>query len=435
MSGVLPLVREGKSLEFAVIAVFVVALVAIVFDWIDRTKIALVGAAVMVLIGAIGEDEAISAIDWGTLGLLAGMMLVVALTQPTGIFGWIGLHAIKLSRGKPARLLIIIALLTGTLSAFLDNLTAILLVLPIAFTVSRILGISPLPLIITEILASNVGGTATLIGDPPNIMIGGYVQELSFNDFLINLGPAAIIALIVVTAFLLLFFRRSLRVDPELAHPEKIAELDPGSELHGTRRQRTIIVGILLLTIVAFFFHNLLHLAPPVVALSGATLMLLATDMDVEHALERIEWPTIFFFVGLFVMVGALEQQGVIEHIAEGLASISGDSEITTALVIMWGSAAGSAVVDNIPFTAAMLPVVDILQGPELHPPYWWALAFGACFGGNATIVAAAANVAASGIAKREGQSISFMRFLVVGLPVTILSLLVASAWTVLVLL
>lgn len=421
-------------MEYAVVVVFLVALIAIVFDWIDRTKIALVGAAVMVLIGAIGEEEAISAIDWGTLGLLAGMMLVVALTQPTGVFGWIGLHAIKLSRGRPWRLLIIIALLTGGLSAFLDNLTAILLVLPIAFTVSRILGISPLPLIITEILASNIGGTATLIGDPPNIMIGGYVRELSFNDFMINLGPGAIMALIVATAFLLLFFRRSLRVDPDLADPAKIAALDPGSELRGTRRQRTIIVGILLLTIVAFFFHHLLHLAPPVVALSGATLMLLATDMDVEHALERIEWPTIFFFVGLFVMVGALEQQGVIEHIAEALAAISGDSEVTTVLVIMWGSAAGSAVVDNIPFTAAMLPVVDILQGTELKPVYWWALAFGACFGGNATIVAAAANVAASGIAKREGQQISFMRFLVVGLPVTILTLLVASAWTVLVL-
>ncbi len=420
-------------MELLVIVLFLAALIGIVFDWIDRTKIALLGAAAVVLVGAIGEEEAIAAIDWGTLGLLAGMMIVVGLTQPTGIFGWIGLHAIRLSRGKPALILVIIALLTGVLSAFLDNLTAILLVLPIAFTVSRILGINPIPLIITQILASNIGGTATLIGDPPNIMIAGYVRELSFMDFIVNLAPPSIAALVVAIGFLLVAFRRSLRVDPALAHPEQIAQLDPSSELRGTRRQRVLVLTVLGGTIVAFFLHSLLHLEPPVVALVGATLMLLVTDIDIEHALERVEWATLFFFIGLFVMVGALEEQGVIEGIASAMASITGDSEARTAMVIMWGAALGSAVVDNIPFTAAMMPVVDILEGPELNPTLWWALALGACFGGNATIVAAAANVAASGIAKREGHHISFLRFLAVGLPVAVLSLIVASAWILLV--
>ena len=414
-------------MEVIVAIIFIAALVAIVLDWVDRTKIALLGAALVVLIGSISADQAISAIDWATLGLLVGMMLVVGLAEPTGIFGWAGLHAVRLSKGRPTRLLFMLGGLTALISAFLDNLTAILLVLPIAFTIARILKVSPIPLILTEILASNIGGTATLIGDPPNIMIGGYKPELGFNDFIVNLAPPSVVALVVAILVLRVLFRKDLRYDSDRA--AAIDALNPNGELKGTRRQRIAVLIVLGGTILAFFAHAPLGLAPAVVALCGGTAMLLVSDREAEYGLARVEWATMFFFVGLFVMVGALEQQGVIAQLAEAIQQITGDSEVTQMMVILWGAAFGSALVDNIPFTAAMLPVVDLIDGPELNPNLWWSLALGACFGGNATLVAAAANVAATGIAKREGVPISFLRFLAVGLPITLLSLVIASGW------
>jgi Na+/H+ antiporter NhaD/arsenite permease-like protein len=420
-------------MELLTAGIFAFALLAIVLDWIDRTKIALLGAALVVLIGAIGPDLAVNAIDWQTLGLLVGMMILVVLTEPTGVFGYVGLHAAKLSKGRPMRLLLLIGLLTGVLSAFLDNLTAILLVLPVAFTVARLLKMSPIPLVITEILASNLGGTATMIGDPPNIMIAGYRTDRTFIEFLVNLAPPAFVALGIAILMLRVMFRNDLRYDAERAHELEL--LNPRAELRGTRRRRILALTVLGTTIVAFFAHSPLGLAPAVVALCGATAMLVVTDMDIEHALERVEWPTLFFFIGLFVMVGALEEQGVITRIADGVQELTAGSASTHVLVIIWGAALGSALVDNIPFTAAMLPVVNQVQGPILQPYLWWALALGACFGGNATMVAAAANVAATGITKRQGHPISFFKFLVYGLPVALMSLIVASLWAVFVLL
>ncbi|MGI9116083.1 MAG: SLC13 family permease [Gaiellales bacterium] len=420
-------------MELVTAAIFVVVLIAIVLDWIDRTKLALLGAAVMVLVGGIAVEPAIHAIDWATLGLLLGMMILIALSQRTGIFGWVGIHAARLSRGRPLRLLLLIGGLTALLSAFLDNLTAILLVLPIAFTVARILRMSPLPLVITQIVASNIGGTATLIGDPPNIMIAGHRPELGFVDFIVHLAPPAIIALAVALALLRVMFRRDLRFDR--AHAATIASLDPSAELHGSRGRRVASILVLIGTLLAFLAHGPLGLAPVVVALCGATAMLLVADVDMEHALDGVEWPTLLFFIGLFVMIGALEQQGVISAVASAVEPLTAGSPTREAMVVIWAAALGSALVDNIPFTAAMLPVVDQIQGPELKPYLWWSLALGACFGGNATLVAAAANVAASGIAKREGHTISFTRFLLHGLPIALASLVIATGWTVFVLL
>jgi Na+/H+ antiporter NhaD/arsenite permease-like protein len=416
-------------MDIVAVVLFVGALAGIAFEWAHRTKIALVGAAAVVLIGVLEEQQAIEAVDWSTLGLLVGMMVIVGLTERTGVFTYLALRVAQLSEGRPIRLVFLLAGVTGLMSAFLDNLTAILLVVPITLLLADLLRISPIPLVLVEVLSSNIGGTATLIGDPPNIMIGTAVPELSFNDFIVNLAPVSIVTLLVVTAGLALAFRKGLRIDPERAR--EVDKLDPAADMRDAPYVTRSLL-ILLGTIVGFFLHAPLHVEPAVVALTGATVMLLFAADDVENALERVEWATIFFFIGLFVMVGGLEERGVIDRVAEAFADATGGSKAAEALVILWGAAAGSAVVDNIPFTAAMIPVVESLQADEFDDASWWALALGACFGGNATIIAAAANVAASGVLERSGQPISFVRFLLVGLPVTAVSLLIATAYLVL---
>ena len=408
------------------IAIFVIALAALALDWAHRTKIALAGAGAMVVFGVLDQEQAIEAIDWPTLGLLTGMMVIVALTEPTGIFTYVALKSTQVSRGNPIALVLLLSLMTGVLSAFLDNLTSILLVVPVTLLIADILRIPPIPLVLVQVLASNIGGTATLIGDPPNILIGSHRPELSFMDFIVNLAPVAIVSLAVASTILALVYRSRLRPAPERAR--EVESLDPARDLRkATKVKRTL--AVLLGTIVAFFLHAPLHLEPAVVALLGATVMLFVAADDVEDALERVEWSTLFFFLGLFVMVGGLVEQGVVDDVAQWLTELTGDSSVAQGMVILWGAAAGSAVVDNIPFTTAMLPVVDSIQGDEFDDGLWWALALGACFGGNATMIAAAANVAATGILERTGYRVSFVQFLVVGLPITILSLLIATAY------
>jgi Na+/H+ antiporter NhaD/arsenite permease-like protein len=413
-------------MDAVAVAIFVSALVSIAFEWAHRTKIALVGAAAIVLLGILDEEQAIAAVDWSTLGLLVGMMVIVGVTEKTGVFTYLALRVAQLSGGRPIRLVFLLAFVTGVLSAFLDNLTAILLVVPITLLLADLLRISPIPLVLVEVLASNIGGTATLIGDPPNIMIGTARPELSFLDFIVNLAPVSLVTLLVVTTGLALAFRSQLRIDPELAG--EVERLDPAADMRDAPFVTRSLV-VLLATIVGFFLHAPLHIEPAVVAMTGATVMLLVATRDVEAALERVEWATIFFFIGLFVMVGGLEERGVIERVAEAFADVTGGSRAAEALVILWGSAVGSAVVDNIPFTAAMIPVVESLQADQFDDAAWWALALGACFGGNATIIAAAANVAASGVLERSGRPISFVRFLAVGLPVTAVSLVIATVY------
>lgn len=413
-------------MELVTLLIFVAALAIIAFEWVHRTKVALAGAALVVLVGAIDQDQAIVAVDWATLGLLAGMMIIVGLTEPTGVFTYLALRTAQLSRGNPIALLFLLSGVTGVLSAFLDNLTAILLVVPITLLLADLLRVSPIPLVLTEVVASNIGGTATLIGDPPNIMIGTHRPELTFVDFIVNLAPVALFTLVTVTAGLALVFRNGLRIDPSRAG--EVAQLDPARDMRGAknvRRTMAVLVG----TVIAFFLHGLLHIEPAVVALTGAAVMLLVAADDVEKALERVEWATLFFFVGLFVMVGALEEQGVIDDVAEWLVDITNGSRVAEGLVILWGAALGSALVDNIPFTAAMIPVVDRLQVDGFDEAHWWSLALGACFGGNATIIAAAANVTATGILDRSGQPVSFVGFLKLGIPVTFVSLVIATGY------
>jgi Na+/H+ antiporter NhaD/arsenite permease-like protein len=407
------------------VALFVGALALIASERVDRTKVALLAAVLLLLTQTVDQEVAVEAIDWNTIGLLVGMMLMVKVTEPTGVYTWLAIRAAQISRGKPLAVVLSLATTTAALSAFLDNLTTVLLMVPITFLLADALDIDPLPLVIIEILVSNIGGTATLIGDPPNIIIAG-ATDLSFMAFIVNLAPIAALTFAVVTAGLYAVYRRRLRVQPQAR--EHVMRLDAARSIEDmSELKRT--VPILIATILVFFAHQALHLEPATVALSGASVMLLVSRQPLERSLAGIEWPTLFFFVGLFVMVGALEHTGAIREVANGIAAITGGDRAAELLGITWASAIGSGLVDNIPFTAAMVPVVEQLQAGNDDDAYWWALALGACFGGNATLVAAAANVAAAGMASRAGRPIGFMTFLRIGLPVTFVSLLLATAY------
>ncbi len=407
------------------VGIFIAALAVIASERVDRTKVALIGASLVVLTQTINQEEAIEAIDFNTIGLLAGMMLMVKVTESTGVYNYVAIRAGQLSRGRPFAVVMSLAVTTALLSAFLDNLTTVLLVVPITFLLADALDIDPLPLVIIEILVSNIGGTATLIGDPPNIMIAG-ATDLSFLDFVVNLAPLATVTFIVVTALLYLFYRKRLQVADEAR--DRVMALDAAKSIEDPDELRRT-VPVLALSILVFFIHKPLHIEPATVALAGATIMLVVSSQPVERALAGIEWPTLFFFMGLFVMVGALEHNGAIEEIANGIADLTAGNRTAELLGITWASAIGSGIVDNIPFTATMIPVVEQLQGGGGDDAYWWALAIGACFGGNATLIAAAANVAAAGMAARSGRPIGFIQFLKIGFPVTILSMAIATAY------
>jgi Na+/H+ antiporter NhaD/arsenite permease-like protein len=407
------------------VALFAVALLVIATERVDRTKVALAGGVLMLLTQTIDQHEAIEAIDWNTLGLLTGMMLMVKVTEPTGVYTWLAIRAGQLSKGRPVAVVWSLAVTTAVLSAFLDNLTTVLLMVPITFLLADALDLDPIPLVVIEILVSNIGGTATLIGDPPNILIAG-ATGLSFTAFITNLAPVAIVTFAVVTTGLYMVYRRQLRVAPEAR--QRVMELDARRSIEDMgelKRTVPVLVG----TILLFFAHQALHLEPATVAMTGATVMLFVSRQRLQDSLAGIEWPTLFFFIGLFVMVGALEETGAIDEVAQGIAALTDGDRTAELLGITWVSALGSGLVDNIPFTAAMIPVVESLQGDGGDDAYWWALALGACFGGNATLVAAAANVAAAGMAARAGRPIGFLYFLKIGLPVTLVSMVIATAY------
>jgi Na+/H+ antiporter NhaD/arsenite permease-like protein len=408
------------------IATFLIVLALIASERVHRTKVALLGAAVVVLfVGPYDQELAIESVDFNTIGLLAGMMILVYLTQQTGVYDWIAIRAGQLSQGRPLLVVLYLAVTTAVLSAFLDNLTTILLVVPITFLLADALDIDPIPLVIIEVIASNIGGTATLIGDPPNIIIAG-ATDLSFNDFIFNLAPIVVVTFVIVTGLLYLFYRSKLQIEPQ--NRRLVMELDAAASIRDRAELRRT-GPVLILTVLAFFAHQALHIEPATVALTGAAVGLLVTRIPLEEALSKIEWPTLFFFVALFVMVGALEVTGVIEDAAQGVKDLTGGNRSAELLGIVWVSGFGSAVVDNIPFTTAMIPVVSELRGASGDDAYWWALSLGACFGGNATIIAAAANVAAAGLTERAGRPIGFVSFMRIGVPVTLLSLALATAY------
>ena len=409
------------------VATFLIVLALIASERVHRTKIALLGVAIVVLFagGGFDQETAIESVDFNTIGLLVGMMILVYLTQQTGVYDYIAIRAGQISRGDPFRVVLSLAATTALLSAFLDNLTTILLIVPITFLLADALDIDPIPLVIIEVISSNIGGTATLIGDPPNIIIAG-ATDLSFNAFIVNLAPVVIVSFVVVVGLLYLFYRSRLQIAER--DRAMVMELDAEASIRDRGELRRS-GSVLVVTVLAFFAHQALHIEPATVALTGAAVALLVTRIKLEEALSKIEWPTLFFFVGLFVMVGALEHTGAIGDVAEAVKDVTGGDRTAELLGILWVAGAGSAVVDNIPFTTAMIPVVNELRGGGGDDAYWWALSLGACFGGNATIIAAAANVAAAGLTERAGRPIGFVAFAKIGVPVTLLTLAIATAY------
>jgi len=365
-------------------------------------------------------------IDFNTLGVLTGMMLFVAVAKQSGIFEFMAIKAAKLAKGDPWRIMVYFVIITAVCSAFLDNVTTVLLISPMTFTVCKILDENPIPFFMTQILASNVGGTATLIGDPPNIMIGSGAG-LTFADFICYDGPICVIILVVFIVIFYFLYGRKLTSTPEAR--AVVMELEERDTIRDKGLMHKSIVMILIV-IVAFMLHGQLGLESSMIALAAAAVMLLIGGQDIEEMILGVEWTTIGFFAGLFVVVGGMVQTGVIDMLAQALIDITGGDAILTMLVILVASAIISSILDNIPFTATMIPIILYMgtQGIDVWP-LWWALSLGACLGGNGTLIGASANVVLSGISTREGYPITFMNFLKVGFPLMLVSIALAAVY------
>jgi Na+/H+ antiporter NhaD/arsenite permease-like protein len=417
--------------ELLAVVLFVVVLALIALEVVNRTVAALLGAAILISFGVLDQEQAATEfVDWNTIGLLAGMMVIVAILERTGVFEYLAIKSAQWGKARPGRILILLSIVTALLSAFLDNVTTVILMVPVTFLIADALESSPMPFLLTQVMASNVGGAATLIGDPPNILIGS-AADLSFLDFVFALTPVVLLTLPAVLGVLYLMFHKDLNRSKDAA--ETIGAMDAAASIRDPilLRKSLIVLGIV---IVAFFLHGALHLEAATIALFGAAALMFYARSDVEEVLREVEWPTLLFFVGLFVLVGGLEATGFVGSIASALTNVAGGASALTAIVVIWGSGIASGIVDNIPFTATMIPVIqDLAKAEGLSEeevrPLWWSLALGADFGGNLTLIGASANVVVAGMSERAGQKISFVRFMLYGIPVTLVSLAVATVY------
>jgi len=462
--------------------IFVGAYAAIASDKFDKTKVALLGAALMLLLGIVSQEQAfgglegvvegveqvveaprtpdtadpdhvapaveeresafetllrsglrsLPGVDWNTVFLLIGMMMVVGITKRTGVFQWVAIKSAKLSGGDPLRIMLLLSVVTAVLSAGLDNVTTVLLIAPVTLVIADALDINPVPILICQIMASNIGGTATLVGDPPNIIIGSQAG-LTFNQFLFNLTPVIFVVMIVYLFTVRLIFRNQLTASEEAK--QRILAFDESKAITDPRLLRKCLV-ILGLIFVGFALHNRMGWEPATVALSGAAVLFFFSGLDTGEILEEVEWPTIFFFIGLFIMVGALVKVGIIHDLSKLILNLFGDNIFLLAMAVMWFSAVASAVVDNIPYVAAMCPLVINLAeqlGLGVHSPQmmpiWWSLALGACLGGNGTLVGASANVVVAGISRRAGHPIGFIQYLKYGAPLMVQTLIISAVY------
>jgi Na+/H+ antiporter NhaD/arsenite permease-like protein len=424
--------------------IFVATYAVIISERLERAAVALAGAGLMIAFGVLDQEQALNAVDPNTLALLIGMMIIINVLKRTGVFRYVGWQTAIALNGDPWKMMLGFALFTAIASAFLDNVTTILLMLPVTIAICEDLGLDARPFMITQVIASNIGGTATLIGDPPNILIGSETG-LNFMDFVLNLAPVVIVLLVFMVAGFWLVYRRGNRIGETTAAGRKaLAQADARVHINNPRLLRRALI-VLGLTVVGFILHGALHYEAGTIAMFGATALILLSRVELHPILAEVEWPTIFFFVGLFILVGGVEEIGLLDKIADRAVSLTGGDKLLTALVLLWFAGVASAVVDNIPAVATLIPLtlsVTRLLFPEhaqlsdaafaVHPdvtPFWWALALGACLGGNGTLVGASANVVAVGIAERRDEPIGFWGFTRVGAPFALMTMIIASLY------
>lgn len=441
-----PVVVAINAEFWLAILVFAVALIAIISEKIHKTVVAVFGASLVLLLKILDQHEAFHleeyGVDWNVIFLLVGMMIIISLIRPTGMFEYIAIRSAKLGRGEPVRIMVIFAIITAVLSALLDNVTTVLLLAPVTLLIAEALEVDAVPFLIVEAMASNIGGTATLIGDPPNIMIASKAR-LSFVDFLIHLTPIVIVIMVAFLVIIRLVFGNKLKTREELK--QRVMSMREAEAIKDPVMLKKSLF-VLALVLVGFTLHGFFHYEPATVALFGAGLLLVLSRTSEPHqVLNEVEWPVIFFFIGLFIMVGGLVKVGVINLMSGEVLKLTEGNMLATSMLVMWFSAIASAVIDNIPFVATMNPlVVDMARGmwPELsgtallqHPdllPVWWSLALGACLGGNGSAIGASANVIVVGMAEKAGQKISFLRFMAYGVPITFMSVFLAMLYVLL---
>lgn len=410
------------------VAIFVVAMIAIMTEKVHRALVAITGAMLLLILHIMPFETAIGHIDFNTLGVLFGMMLFVAVVKQSGVFEFLAIKCARVAKGNPWTIMVLFVLLTAVLSAFLDNVTTVLLIGPMTITVCRLLDIDPVPFFMTQILASNIGGTATLIGDPPNIMIGS-AAGYTFADFIAYDAPAVVIILAAVIGLFYVMYGRKISANEE--HRKAIMELDENDYIKD-RRLLHISVAMVVLVVVGFMTHGALGLESCVIALAAAGLILLISGESIEEALHGVEWATLCFFAGLFIIVGAMSETGVIGMLAQGLIDVTGGNLMITMLAVLFGSAIISSFLDNIPFVATMIPIILALEADGLDgTALWWALSLGACLGGNGTLIGASANVVLSDISKKFGHEITFMQFFKRGFPIMLFTVAIAAIYMV----
>ena len=407
------------------LAIFLLTYGLIATERIHKTIAAMAGGVAMILLGIVSQEHAFEEIDFNVIFLLAGMMILAGIVRKTGVFGWLAVRAARLAGGDGYRVLVVLSVITAVASAFLDNVTTVVLVGPITLFLAARLGMSPFPLIISEILASNIGGASTLIGDPPNILIGS-AADLDFVAFLFNMAPLAVVLLALYLVAARWLFHGQLEVDAALR--DGLLSLDERQMIDDPRLLRSSLI-VLGLTLVGFLLHGPLGYEPATVALTGAVALMIVARQDPHEVLGEVEWPTLFFFIGLFMLVAGVIEIGLLTAVADAIVTVTGGALAPTSILILWASAVLSGIIDNIPYTATMLPVVDQLSAGHESDVLWWALAIGADLGGNATIIGASANVILAAMAEREGHPISFGAFLRYGLPVTLGTVMISTAY------
>ncbi|WP_409291060.1 ArsB/NhaD family transporter [Peribacillus sp. SCS-37] len=418
-----------ESQALIAVTIFLITYAIIITEKIHRTIVALLGAVSLILFGIMDQEAAIHHIDFNTIGLLIGMMIIVSITAETGIFKYLAIKTAKLAKADPLRILIAMAVLTAVASALLDNVTTVLLVVPVTLSITSRLNVNPMPYLISQIMASNIGGTATMIGDPPNIMIGSAVKSLTFLDFITNLALISFFILFVTIAIFAFIYRKKLRTTDSLK--QELMKSDETKEIKNTTLLNKCIF-IIVLTISGFFLHQFIHIETATIALFGAFLLLLLTGEDhLESSLERVEWTTLFFFIGLFVIVGGLVDTGIIKSIASQAIELTKGNLTAATMLILWVSAIASAFIDNIPFVATMIPLIKDMgsMGITNLEPLWWSLALGACLGGNGTLIGASANLVVAGLAAKKGHHISFVKYLLIGFPLMLLSIILSTVY------